>query len=208
MIFDLDGTVLDSMEIWETVDEFFLKENNIKYICDISDKVKKLSIEESAQFFIDEFKLTHTREYVIKRIEEIVSEQYEFNIPLKPYVTEYLDMLDSKGIPYCIATATYRSLAETALRRLGILDRFKFILTCSDIGEGKTSPKVFLRAAEMLGVKPCNTAVIEDALHCIETAGKADFHVIGIKDKTSEADWKQITEISDKTISSFKELLD
>ena len=77
------------MGIWERVDELFLAENGVINNPNISDIVKKMSLEESAQFFIDEFRLTHTIDYVINRIEEIVSEQYANNIQLKPYVMEF-----------------------------------------------------------------------------------------------------------------------
>ena len=195
------------MGIWERVDELFLAENGVINNPNISDIIKKMSLEESAQFFIDEFRLTHTIDYVINRIEEIVSEQYANNIQLKPYVMEFLDWLDERNIPYCIATATYKSLAESALKRLGIFNRFKFILTCSDVGEGKTSPKVYLCSAERLGLLPCETAVFEDALHCMETTKSAGFYVVGIYDKTSANDWEDIKRICNKTIMSFKELI-
>ncbi len=208
VIFDLDGTILDSMEVWERVDEIFLAENGIVNHSNISDIVKKMSIEESAQFFIDEFKLLHTNDYVIKRIEEIVCEQYAKNIELKPYAEQFLDWLDEKNIPYCVATATYKTLAESALKRLGVIDRFKFVLTCSDVGEGKTSPKVYLCATEKLGLLPSETAVFEDALHCMETAKKAGFYVMGMYDKISADDWNDITKICDRTVMSFKELID
>lgn len=207
VIFDLDGTLLDSMHVWETVDKIFLQENNVPYSPEISEALKTMSLEESAQFFIDEFMLTHSREYVINRIEEIVYQQYAMNIPLKPYVTDFLNMLDTLNIPYCIATATYASLADKALNRLGILERFKFILTCSEVGENKTSPKVYIRAAEKLGLKPNETAVIEDALHCIETAKNAGFFVVGIKDDSSRNDWNKIKSIADLTVLSFSDLL-
>jgi HAD superfamily hydrolase (TIGR01509 family) len=195
------------MKVWEDVDRIFLEENAIYNVTSVSDVVKKMTLEESAQYFIDRFELSYTTEYVINRIEEIVAEQYAKNIQLKPYAEEFLDWLDKNNIPFCIATATYASLAEAALRRLGILERFRFVLTCSDIGIGKTSPKVYLHAAEKLGFMPCETAVIEDAFHCIQTAKNAGFYVIGVFDKTSQADWPQIKEISDKTISSFSELI-
>jgi len=207
IIFDLDGTILDSMKIWERADELFLSENGIACKPEISDIVKKMSIEESAQFFIDKFRLPHTKGYVIDRIEEIVSEQYEKRIQLKPYVEQFLDWLDERNIPYCIATATYKTLAESALKRLGVLDRFKFLLTCSDVGEGKTSPRVYLDSAERLNLLPNEIAVFEDAFHCIETAKEAGFYVVGIFDETSADEWDDIRKICNRTIISFKELI-
>ena len=113
VIFDLDGTLTDSMGIWYKIDRLFLKENGVTDPpADISDRMKKMTVDESSEYFITHFGLSCTKEYVIRRIEELVRHEYEENIPLKPYVSELLDVLDSRRIPYGIATATYRSLAE------------------------------------------------------------------------------------------------
>ena len=130
VIFDLDGTLIDSMGIWYKIDRLFLKENGVTDPpADISDRMKKMTVDESSEYFISHFGLSCTKEYVIRRIEELVRHEYEENIQLKPCVEELLDLLDSKCIPYGIATATYRSLAEAVLRRCGIYERFSFLLT-------------------------------------------------------------------------------
>lgn len=206
VIFDLDGTILDSMPVWYDVDRIFLTENNIDPPDDISEIVKKMSIEQSSDYFIKRFGLSHSQEYVINRIEEIVKEQYEFTIPLKPYVVEYLDFLDSRNIPYCIATSTYSGLARCALKRLGIYDRFKFILTCSEAGEGKTSPLIYIKSAERLGTLPSETAVFEDSLHCVETSLKAGFYTVGVYDPcTLECDLMKIKKSCSLYIENFSQ---
>lgn len=194
VIFDLDGTLIDSMPVWYEVDRMFLAENGLDYPPDVSEAVKKMRIEESSMYFKDRFKLPHTQEYIINRIEELVKEQYEYRIPLKPYVNELLDFLDENSIPYGIATSTYKSLALLALKRLGIYDRFRFLLTCSEISSSKTEPLIYYKSAQMLGTSPNETAVIEDSLHCIETAANAGFFTVGIYDKSSEHEWHKIKE--------------
>ena len=206
VIFDLDGTVLDSMKIWEDVDKTFLKENNISPPEGISDIVKKLTIELSADYFIKEFELPYSQQEVIDRIEQIVRDKYAHSIGLRDGVIELLDLLDRNGVPYCIATATYLTLAEAALERLGIFDRFKFILTCSDIGSAKTSPEIFIEAATRMNCTPSETAVIEDSLHCIETAVKGGFYTIGVYEETSASDWEKIREMSNLAVESLSGL--
>ncbi len=208
IIFDLDGTLLDSMSVWENVDRDFLEENGCVYSPVVSDTVKKMTIYDSADYFKREFSLEHSCEYIINRIEEMVSEKYFYSIPLKNGVYETVKRLHEGGIKMCVATATYNRLAEAALKRLGLYDMLDFILTCSDVGSGKDDPEIFLRSAEKMGFDISETAVIEDSLHCIETAKKADFFTIGIYDTIAEGEWEKICEISDIAVKNINEIED
>ncbi|MCM1270791.1 MAG: HAD family phosphatase [Ruminococcus flavefaciens] len=207
VIFDLDGTLIDSMQIWTKIDRKLLIENGVENIPpDISDRVRKMTIEESAQYFIDEFGFECTSEYIIKRIEELVRIEYEENIPLKSYAAEFLDYLDEKKIPYGVATATYKGLAEAVLKRCGIWERMRFLLTEVEYPLGKKFPNIFLGAAERLGLKPEEVLVVEDSLHCIETAAKAGFITAGVYDEVSWNEQSLITDTADYYVRSLKEL--
>lgn len=208
VIFDLDGTLLDSMPVWYQADRTFLGENGIDAPADVSEAVKKMTINDAALYFIKRFNLKLSPQYIIDRIEEIVKEQYEFHIPLKPYVIEFLDFLDSISIPYGIATSTYPSLAYYALKRLEIYDRFKFILTCAEVGQGKTSPLIYQKSAEMLSSLPHETAVFEDSLHCIETAVNAGFYTVGVHDASADMDSDRIKSLCNVYIDGFKSAFD
>ncbi|PWJ10743.1 haloacid dehalogenase superfamily, subfamily IA, variant 3 with third motif having DD or ED [Ruminococcus flavefaciens] len=204
VIFDLDGTLLDSMTVWSSIDREFLIENGISDPPpEVSDVVKKMTVDESSQYFIDRFGLHCTKEYVIKRIEDMVRQRYEEQIPLKPHAEEVLDFLDSRNVPYGIATATYKGLAEAALKRCGVYDRFRFLLTDREYPAGKNYPDIFLGGAQRLGAQPDETLVIEDSLHCIETAKSAGFTVCGVYDSVAEADSGRIKELSDFYVKSL-----
>lgn len=208
VIFDLDGTLLDSMGVWYDTDRRFLRENGVyDPPPELSERVKKLTITQSAELFISEFGLSCSREYVIRRIEELVRREYEENILLKPHVNELLDLLDSRDIPYGIATATYSSLAHVALSRLGILERFAFVLTDQDYPGGKRFPDIFLGAAEILGVLPGETLVVEDSLHCIETAKMAGFITAAVYEETSAPDRELIEKTADYYLMSLDEVI-
>ena len=207
VIFDLDGTLIDSMKIWTKIDRKLLRENGVENIPpDISDRVRKMTIEESAQYFINEFRLKCTNEYIIKRIEELVRIEYEENIPLKPYAAEFLDYLDEKKIPYGVTTATYKGLAEAVLKRCGIWEQMRFLLTGVEYPLGKNFPDIFLGGAERLGAEPEEVLVAEDSLHCIETAAKAGFITAGVYDEVSWNEQSLIADTADYYVRSLKEL--
>lgn len=207
VVFDLDGTLIDSMSIWSSIDRKFLFENGVNNPPeDISDRVKKMTVDESAQYFIDCFGLSCTKEHIIKRIEELVRIEYEENIPLKPHAAEILDFLDKQGIPYGVATATYKNLAEAVMVRCNIYQRMKFVLTDQEYPLGKRFPDIFLGAAEILGAAPESVLVVEDSLHCIETAVAAGFVTVGVYDEISANESEIIAETADYYISSLKEM--
>ncbi|MCR4638329.1 MAG: HAD family phosphatase [Ruminococcus sp.] len=196
------------MTVWSSIDREFLIENGIADPPpEVSDVVKKMTVDESSQYFIDHFGLDCTKEYVIRRIEDMVRQRYEEQIPLKPYVTEVLDFLDSKNIPYGVATATYKGLAEAALKRCGVYGRMRFLLTDREYPTGKNFPDIFLGGAELLGTAAAETLVAEDSLHCIETAKAAGFPVCGVYDSVAEADIPRIIELSDYYVRSLDEII-
>lgn len=206
IIFDLDGTLLDSMKCWENVDRRFLIENGINPPDGVSDIVKKMTINDSAMYFKTRFSLEQSCEEIIDRIEEMVREDYFKNIPLKKGAYEIVHKLKDLGYRLCVATATYNALAYAALKRLGIFECFDFIITCSDVGSGKDDPEIFFNAAEKMGCGVENTIVIEDSLHCIETASSAGFHTIAVYDDVSGNEWLKICGRSWRNVTDLSEI--
>ncbi len=195
ILFDLDGTLLDSMQMWEDVDRRFLSRYGITPPAGLAEEIKPLSINEASEYFVRRFSLPCTPDEVTNQIEEIAAEEYRTHLPLKDGVTKLLDCVDALEIPYAIVTATYQSLAESALRRLGIYDRFRFILTCTEVDAAKTSPKIYLEAAKRLGVDTASCLVAEDSLYCIHTAKQAGFFTAAVFDKA--ADWEECKAAAD-----------
>lgn len=181
-VLDMDGTLIDSMGIWHKIDEQFFAEHHLILPDGLSHQVNKMTMTEWAEFFIQEFHVQMTVQQIIDRIGEMAFTYYAEIIPIKPYVTEFLDFLDDHHIRYGVATATYKKSAHAVLHRLGILDRMQFVLTAEDVPSSKKTPEMFLKAAELLHAIPEQTLVLEDSLHCLQTAKKAGFQTIAVHD--------------------------
>lgn len=192
VIFDLDGTLLDSTSVWSQVDRDILLYYQREVPDDISEIVKKMSIEESSRYFVEQFDLPCTPEQIARQVSDMVAEAYHMHLPLKPHAEQLLDWLDEKGIVYGVATATYGELAKAALERLKIRDRMAFFLTEQEVGAPKTQPQIFRTAASRLHLGKRQIAVVEDSLHAVETAKAAGFFTVGVYDMASDKDWEKM----------------
>lgn len=206
-IFDLDGTLLDSMHAWKDVGKIYLSSKGIKYQKNIGETIKTMSLRAACAYFKSEFNLNHSVEAIMDECNDVVKQKYFNDLELKPFAKKYLAQLKNQGIRMCIATATDKILAEAALKRLGIENYFEFIITDEDVGVGKKNPKIYLEAAKRFGVDREQCVVFEDAYHAIMTAKKAGFVVWGVYD-TSEASKKEkIIKVCDYFIESYAAFL-
>ncbi len=207
MIFDLDGTLIDSMPAWENIGSDFLKKHGINPPQDLNKIIKTMSFAESARYFIAFYGLKITEEQVGDEINGMIRENYAKHILLKPFVKETLDQYLSQGIKMGILTATHKSLTELVLGRFGLLDHFEFILTSGMVGLPKSQPEIYYQAVKQLELPKQQIAIFEDALYCIQAARATGCHLVGVYDESSKNDWDEIKNSSDCTIMSFKELL-
>lgn len=205
-IFDMDGTLVDSMIFWERLAAEFLASKGVKNIPgDILEKIAPMTMTQSAALFASEFSLPGTAESIAAEMNEMMDEHYRRDIPLKEGVREYLEALHRKGTAMCVASATAEGLMEACLSRLGVRAYFRFLLSCESVGAGKNKPDIYYEAAGRLGSAPAETAVYEDALYAAETAKAAGFYLVGVYDQSAGAQWKKIEELSDECIRTFKE---
>lgn len=206
-IFDLDGTLLDSMPIWVNLGETVLASMGIIPDDDLNKRFKTMTLEQSSKYLTNVFDLPVTWEELMQIFTDTVKSGYENTAPLKPYVKEFLEYLKENNIPMCVATASERHLTETALKRTGALPYFQFVLTCSDIGKTKETPDVYLEAMRRLGGTIENTVVFEDAYFSVLSAKKGNFPVVAVYDDCAKNEKETIQSMADYYIESFKELL-
>lgn len=205
-IFDMDGTLIDSMVYWKNLASEYLKSKGVENISkDIFKKIEPMTMTESADLFIEEFSLKETVETIVKEMNEMMDEHYRKDIMLKKGVKEYLEKLSKKNIKMCVASATDEILMEICLSRLDIRKYFEFLLSCETVGVGKNKPDIYFKSVKRLGSKISETAVYEDAPYAIKTAREAGFYVIGIYDLSNDSQWDKIKKLSNKTICDFNE---
>lgn len=207
LIFDLDGTLIDSMPVWRNVGADFLKRNGVTPPENLIDIVKKQTLPETAHYFKERWQLSLSAEDIMSQITEMVEQSYRYHVPLKPFAREYLEQQKALGTKMCILTASESSYVQAAVERLGLPVYFEFILTCTEIGLNKHNPQVFLTAMNKLGGVLHNTAVFEDAPYAIRTAKAGGFYVVAVADDTTKDETAKIQSLSDKYISSYQELL-
>ena len=206
-IFDMDGTVLDSMREWDNLSANHLRSLGVEPPDDLTDIIKEMSLDDSLKYLMGRFKLWKTKEEFLVQMREQIHIMYRDRVKLKPYAVEYLQKLKRDGIPFGIATATPKKYAEEALTRLGVYDMFDFVICEDDVGSDKHSPDIYFEAARRLGTEPAETAVFEDAPYAARTAKKAGFIVYVIEDKSFVNRKDELLKLADTYITGFRELL-
>ncbi len=184
-IFDMDGTLLDSMHVWIDIANKYLKSKNITLTPNIEKELGGLMLKDLGEYFIKHFGFELTVDEVIDEVNKLVEDEYFYKVQVKPGIKDLLEELKDRGIPMCVATASDRYLVEAALRRVGILNYFDAIFTCSEVEANKTSPDIYERALEHLGTNKNETYVFEDTYTPVHTAKEANFPVVGVADKWS-----------------------
>jgi HAD superfamily hydrolase (TIGR01509 family) len=209
-IFDLDGTLLDSMGVWADIDVAFLAKRAIAVPDDYSEKVASMNFTQCAEYTIARFSLPDTVDELLNEWNDMAMFAYADTVELKPHAKQYLAQLRESGAKLAIATSGVPQLYEAALRNHGIYDWFDVICNSSEVKCGKTRPDVFLLAARRLGVKPCDCIVFEDISAAVKSAKSVGMTVCAVYDKYSckvEGMWEEICRVADNAITDFKELL-
>ena len=203
-IFDMDGTLIDSMGYWQRLGREYLTGKGVTGdLTDVLERIKPMTMTESAALFSAEFGLAGTPAELAAEMNGIMETHYRADIPLKAGVAGYLAALRADGVRLCVASATAPDLVAACLERLGVLDHFEFLLSCEEVGAGKDKPDVYLAAADRLGAQPGEAAVYEDALYAARTAKEAGFYTVGVYDPSGEAHWGEMTALADEIITDW-----
>lgn len=206
-IFDLDGTLVDSMRVWEEIDCAFLGKRGLVATAEYRERLRAMSFTEAAAFTIETFDLSDPIEKVIGEWNRMAEYEYERNIAAKPYAREYVEYLHERGVKIGLATASPRSLYEPVLKNTGMYDLFSAFVSSSEVKRGKGFPDVYLLAAERLRSEPGCCCVFEDILPGIVGAKAAGMNAVGVYDERSAFDRPAMEKLADLYIMDFSELM-
>ena len=201
-IFDFDGTLFDSMFIWNTAGETYLRSIGIEPREDLRKVLKTMSLLQSATYISDKYAISLTVEEIMNGINRTVEDFYFHTVQPKEGVATFLEQMKNRGVKMCIATATDRYQVEAALKRCGMESFFSEIFTCTDVGHGKDEPVIFRKAMEHLGTTKSDTVVFEDAYHAARTAKSDGFITVAVFD-SHETKQAELHSVSDCFIENF-----
>lgn len=204
-IFDVDGTLTDSMHIWDTCGGAYLMMRGITPHA--GETFRTRGYREGITYMIEEYNLPLTYDELMAELLKIL-EYYYFNIAeAKPGVKDFLEKMQKNGVKMCIITATNQYLIDKALERNGILKYFSKVFSTVDIGKHKDKPEIFNIAKDFLGAeKSEDVFVFEDALYSMKTAKSAGYKVIAVEDYSAEPDREEIKKLADYYIESYDEI--
>ncbi|MDO4536451.1 MAG: HAD family phosphatase [Clostridium perfringens] len=208
MIFDLDGTLVDSMWLWDKIDTTYLNKLGIDKPSNLKKEITHLSFDKTAEYFKERFNIEDSVDKILETWYKMSYNEYTNNIKLKPGAKEFLEYVSSKGIKLGIATSNSMVLVETCLKSNGVFHLFDKITLTAEVSRDKRFPDVYLLAAKRLGVTPSDCIVFEDILPAICGAKSANMTVIAVDDiNTPLEDKPKIIEEASIIINDYNELL-
>ena len=206
-IFDMDGTVLDSMQAWVDAIGHILTRRGITPPADLREITRPMNGMLLVDYLQREFLPGITGREITDEVGAYMEDFYSNRVQAKAGVKNFLSLLKMEGVQCYLATATHRELVRRAIAHAGLEPYFKGIITSGEVGTNKIdSPDIYEWAMKRMGGNKADTVVFEDALFAIRTAKKAGFRVAGVYDPDSEADQEEIRALSDYYITSFEEL--
>ena len=206
-IFDMDGTLLDSMQVWENAGEDYLRTLGCVPEEGVGELMKSMSLQQAALYCRERYALPLSVEEIMAGVNGRVEDFYRHQARLKPGAADLLRALDRRGVGMCLATATDLHLVEAALERCGARKYFSALFTCTQVGAGKDTPLIFRRCAQAMHTSPANTFVFEDSLYAARTARAAGFPVIGVYDDSARADEAAMRQLCTGYVPGFASLL-
>ncbi len=183
-IFDADGTLLDSMPMWENLGRDYLTSKGVNVPDDLDERLETMTLEESSEWFFSELGVGESPRKIRKEMLAMIERGYREEVKAFPWASALLEEAASEGGNLVILSTSDGELLRAAFRRLDILGYFSKIYTSAELGEGKDGPEIFLKVCELEGVRPEDTMVYEDSEFAIRSATEAGCNVTPVNVRT------------------------
>lgn len=206
-IFDLDGTLLDSNDVWHQVDVEFFAQRGLELPEDYAKIISPMGFKGAAHYTIEKYNLNETPEQVMAQWHEMAQKKFANSVSLKPYAKEYLEFLKKSGVRLCIATASNEDLFVPSLENNGVFHLFDSVTTIQEVSRGKGFPDIYLKAAEKNGFTPSDCVVYEDIYEGVRGAKSGGFYTVAVYDRSSKDDEEKLRQLSDEYVYLFSELM-
>lgn len=207
VIFDLDGTVVDSMWMWRSIDMEYLGYFGIAMPEDLQKSISGKSFSETAAYFKETFDIPDSVEEIKITWNAMAMYKYTHEVPLKTGMLEFLKRLKENGIRTGIATSNSLELVRAVLESLSVEEYFDEVHTACEVAKGKPAPDIYLFVAERLGVKPEDCLVFEDITEGILAGKAAGMEVCAVEDEFSAGVREEKQRLADYYITDYTELL-
>lgn len=207
VIFDLDGTLIDSMWVWKQIDIDYLGKFDAKIPEKLQSKINGMSFKEIAIYFKKAFGIEDDIETIMNEWNQMAWNKYANDVYVKDGVKKFLDKLKKDKIKLGIATSNSRPLTELVLKHNEIFDKIDYIVTSEEIEKGKPEPDIYLKVAEKLNVEPKYCLVFEDIVTGIMAGKRAGMRVCAIEDKYCKDSYEEKVSLADYYIKSFNEVI-
>ena len=208
VIFDMDGTLIDSTGIWHEIDKEFFAKRNMELPPDYAQHIVHLGLTQAAVYTKETYHLEESIQDIMKEWHDMSIDMYKYHVPLKEGALELLKLFKKNGIKMAIATANDEPLYRPCIDRLGIGEYFDEIADVNTAKEGKQSAKIYLDLAKKLASEPRNTLVLEDMPTCVKTAFKSGFLTVAVYDHASKAYNQEKKDNSHLFVKDFSELIE
>jgi len=205
-VFDLDGTIADSLYVWKKVDIDFFGRRGLDIPKDYSKKIASMSFYEAAVFTKNEYGFKESVSRITEEWYSMALYEYSFNVKPKKFAKEYIDYIRKNGVRTALCTASPRELYEPFLKNNDMLSCFDAFVSGSEVKRGKEFPDIYLLAAKRLELSPCRCIVFEDILKAIKGARAAGMKIFGVFDEESSEDTESIKAAADGFIYDFSEM--
>lgn len=208
VIFDMDGTLIDSTGIWHNIDVAFFVKRGMELPKDYAQHIVHLGLKQAAVYTKETYHLKESTQEIMDEWHNMSLDMYKYHVELKPHAIELLDLFRNNGIKMAIATANDEPLYRPCIERLKIEEYFNEIADVNTAKEGKQSAKIYLDLARKMNTLPENTLVLEDMPTCVKTAHRSGFITVAVYDNASKNYDDEKKNNSVLFINDFKELID